>query len=222
MKTKSNNYFIITMMIALLVSVSITGCQNSNSNSSTLEKKLDSALQESGSKLSDDQSFAEALNISSVVINISNLHIKEDSGNDDVILQGPYTKEISNGIVSFDQVDLFTGTYKKVDLTFQTSESTTFNGHSIIITGHYLTAGSSTIPFTLSSDFTKQIQLPLINNGVTVSENSMVSISIIFDTNVWLSVLDFADANITNGEIAIDNNNNTFLLNAFEANLSSH
>ncbi|MBE9509893.1 MAG: hypothetical protein IMY71_03375 [Bacteroidetes bacterium] len=222
MKTKSNNYFIITMMIALLVSVSITGCQNSNSNSSTLEKKLDSALQESGSKLSDDQSFAEALNISSVVINISNLHIKEDSGNDDVILQGPYTKEISNGIVSFDQVDLFTGTYKKVDLTFQTSESTTFNGHSIIITGHYLTAGSSTIPFTLSSDFTKQIQLPLVNNGVTVSENSMVSISIIFDTNVWLSVLDFADANITNGEIAIDNNNNTFLLNAFEANLSSH
>ena len=206
-------------MIALLVSVSITGCQNSNSNSSTLEKEFDSASQESGSKLSDDQSF---LNITSAVINISNLHIKEDSGNDDVILQGPYTKEINNGIVSFDQVDLFPGTYKKVDLTFKTSESTIFNGHSIIINGYYLPAGGSTIPFTLISDFTKQIQLPLVNNGVTVSENNMVSISIIFDANVWLSVLDFADANIINEEIAIDNNNNTFLLNAFEANLSSH
>lgn len=89
MKSKSNNYFIITVMIALLVSISITGCQNGDSNSSTLEKESDSTLQETGSRLSDDQSSGEALNITSAVINISDLHIKEDSGKDDVILQGP-------------------------------------------------------------------------------------------------------------------------------------
>lgn len=228
MKTKSNNYFIIiitiiTVAIALLVSIFITGCQNGDSNSSTLEKELDSALQKPGSSIfSDDQSFDEVLIIKSAVVNIFDLHIKEDSGNDDVILQGPYTIEISNGIVSFDQVDVFTGTYKKVDLIFQTGDSTTLNGHSIIITGNYINADGSSIPFTLKSDFTKQIQLQLANEGVTVSENSTVSISIVFDTDAWLSDLDFANAHITNGEIAIDNNNNTSLLNAFEANLSSH
>ena len=209
-------------MIALLISVSITGCQNSDPNSSTLEKKMDSALQESGSMLSDDQSIAETLNITSAVINISDLHIKEDLGNDDVILQGPYTIEISNGIASFDQVDVIAGTYKKVDITFQTSDSISLNGHSIIITGYYITADGSTIPFTLKSDYTKQIQLPLVNDGVTINENSTVSISIVFDANTWLSVLNFANAHITNGKIAIDNNNNTSLLNSFEANLSSH
>ena len=206
-------------MIALFVFVSITGCQNSDSNSSLLENELDSGLQEPGS---DDQSITETLNITSVIINISDLHIKEDSGNDDVILQGPYTIEISNAIASLDKVDVFPGTYKKVDLTFQTSDSKTLNGHSIIITGYYINADGSTLPFTLSSDFTKQIQLSLVNDGVTVSENSTVSILIVFDANTWLSVLDFADAHITNGEITIDNNNNTSLLNAFEANLSSH
>ena len=222
MKTKGNNYFILTVMIVLLASVSITGCLNSDSNSSIVERDKDPGLLEPGSILSDDQSFGEALNITSAFINISDLHIKEDSGNDDVILQGPHTIEISNGIATFEQVDMFTGTYKKVDLTFQTSDSTTLNGHSIIITGYCITAGGGTIPFTINSDFTKQIQLPLINDGVTVSENSTVSISIVFDANAWLSVLDFAGAHITNGIITIDNNNNISLLNAFEANLSSH
>lgn len=222
MKSKSNNYFIITVMIALLVSVSITGCKNSDSNSSTLEKEPDSVLQETGSRLSDDQSSGEALDITSAVINISDLHIKEDSGKDDVILQGPYTIEINNGIASLDQVDVFTGTYKKVDLTFRTGDSTALNGHSIIITGYYLTSDGSTIPFTLNSDFAKQIQLPLVNDGVAVSENSTVSISIVFDANAWLNVLNFAYAHITDGKIAINNNNNTSLLNAFEKNLSSH
>lgn len=221
MKTKGNNYFSITVMIVLLVFVSITGCQNSDSNSSTLEEKLDSVLHEPGSMLSDDQSFAKALNITSAIINISDLHIKEDSGNDDVILQDSYTIDVSNRIVSFDQVEMLPGTYKKVDITFRTGDSTTLNGHSILITGHYVTANGRAIPFTLKSDYTKQIQLPLENN-VTVNENSMVSISIVFDANEWLSVVDFADAHITNGEIVIDNKNNTSLLNVFEANLPSY
>ena len=225
MKTKRDNFYIIliltivTVMIALLVSVSIPGCQNSDSNSSLLEKELDFGLQEPGS---DEQPFAEALKITSAVINISDLHIKEDSGNDDVILEGPYTIELDKGIVTFDRVDMFTGTYKKVNLIFQTSDSTTLNGHSILITGYYLTADGKTIPFNFCSDFTKQIQLPLLNDGVTVNENSTVSISFVFDANAWLSVLDFADAQIANGEIAIDNDNNTSLLSLFEANLSPH
>jgi len=222
MKTKSNNNFIITVMIVLLVFVSITGCQNSDSNSSTLEEKLDSVLHEPGSMLSDDQSFAKALDITSAIINISDLHIKEDSGNGDVILQDSYTIDVSNRIVSFDQVEMFPGTYKKVDLTFRTGDSPTLNGYSIIITGHYVTANGRAIPFTLKSDYTKQIQLPLENNGVTVNENSMVSISIVFDANEWLSVVDFADAHITNGKIVIDNKNNASLLNVFEANLPSY
>ena len=230
MKTKSNNYFIliitiITVAIALLVSVFFTGCQNDDPNSSTLEKELemlDSAFQESGSKFSDDLSISEVLNITSAFINISDLHIKEVSGNDDVILQGPYTIEIGNGIATFDQVDMFTGTYKKVDLTFKTGDSTTLNGHSVIIIGYYINIDGRSIPFTLSSDFTKQIQLPLLNDGVTVSENSTVSISIAFDAKAWLSVLDFANAEVTDGEITIDNSKNTFLLKAFEANLSPH
>ena len=222
MKTKSNIYYIITVMIVLLVSVSIPGCQNSDSDSSILEKELDSNFQETESMFSDDHSFGEALNITSAFINISNLHLKEDSGNDDVILQGPYSIEISNGIATFERVDMFTGTYKKVDLTFQTGDNTTPNGHSIIITGYYITADGSIIPFTLRSDFAKQIQLPLANDGVTVYENSTVPVSIVFDTNVWLSDLNFAGAHIIDGEIVIDNNSNTSLLNAFEAGLASH
>ena len=225
MKTKSSNYLIviiITLVIALLVPLFIIGCLNSGSNSPTSEKELDSAFQESGSLFSDEESFGEALNITSAFINISDLHIKENSGNDDVILQGPYTIEISNGIASLKQVDMFTGSYKKVDLTIQARDSTTLGGHSIIITGNYITAKDITIPFTLKSDFTKQIQLPLVNDGVTVSENSKVSISIVFDIKTWLSALDFANAHITNGEIVIDNNNNISLLNVFEADLASH
>ncbi|MCD4697408.1 MAG: hypothetical protein K8S16_14330, partial [Bacteroidales bacterium] len=63
MKTKSNIYYIITVMIVLLVSVSIPGCQNSDSDSSILEKELDSNFQETESMFSDDHSFGEALNI---------------------------------------------------------------------------------------------------------------------------------------------------------------
>jgi len=227
MKTKSNNYYIlvisiITVSIALIVSVFITGCQNGDSNSSALEKEMDSAFQESGSMLSDEQSFAEELEITSAVINISDLHIKEDLENDDVILEGPYNIEISNGIATFDQVDMFPGTYKKVDLTFQASDSTTLTGHSILITGNYITTENSVIPFTLKSNYIKQIQLPLANGGVTVYENSTLPISIIFDANAWLSDLGFANAQVTEGEITIDNNNNISLLNGFEANLSSH
>lgn len=188
-----------------------------------------------------------ALSIKTADVNIANLQIEENSGNDgqnvgggdnesggkdaeggnennngDIILAGPYSLDIASGSASIGQVSIYPGTFKKVDLNFQTSSSSTYNGNSIFITGTYTDNSGTIIPFKIYSSFTQQVQLPLAGNGITVAANSSVTIDIVFDVNAWLTGLNFSSATITNGEIVINSTNNTTLLTIFESNLSKY
>lgn len=141
-----------------------------------------------------------------------------ETENGDIILTGPYTLDIISGSASIGQVNVYPGTFKKVDFNFQGSDA--LNGNSIIISGKYTFTDGTVTPFTINSAFSQMVQMPLSGNGVTVVENSSVIIDIVFDTNAWLNGINFESATVTNKQIIIDNNNNTKLLSTFEANLS--
>ncbi len=149
-----------------------------------------------------------------------------DGGNEsdtaDVFLAGPYPLDISTGQATIDQVNVYPGTFKKVNLDFQTSTGTNFYGNSVVIKGQYTPTSGTPVPFTIESTFSKHVQLPLANGGVTVTANSQVSIAIVFDINTWIGNLDFSGAQVANGEILINSTNNTTQFTTFEANLSAN
>lgn len=193
-------------------------------------------------------SGSNGFTLNSVKISIANLIVEENSGNDveqqgdhndgdgdnenndkegqnaenaDVSLPGPYILDVIDNIVIIDKVDVYPGTFKKVDFTFLANDEAGFEGNSIIVNGSYQKADGTVIPVILKSGFDKQVQLPLADGGIIVAANSTVTLSIVLDISAWINNLDLSSAVISNNEILIDKTNNQELLTLFEANLTS-
>lgn len=187
--------------------------------------------------------------VNSVKISITNLTIDENSGNDveqqgnhndggndneskskegsngengDVLLPGPYVLEVIDGKLTIDQVDVYPGTFKKVDFSFLINNEAGFGGNSIVVIGSYKKTDGTVLPVVLRSDFNQQVQLLLANGGVIVAANSTVALSIVLDIPTWLNSLDMSTAVLLNNEILIDKTNNPELLKLFESNLTSN
>ena len=143
-----------------------------------------------------------------------------ENESEDIVLTGPFSIDIATGGAVLDSVPVFPGTFRQADLEFHTALQAPFAGHSIHVAGHYLPAVGSPIPFTLHSDFTQQIQVPVDNGGVTVTANTVMPIALTFDLTALFGDLDFASAAVVNGEILIDDAHNANLLAMFEANLA--
>ena len=145
-----------------------------------------------------------------------------ETDNDDILLAGPYSLDISSGTANIDQVSIYPGTFKKVDFNLQVNNDTVFNGNSIIISGNYTKTDGTVIPFTIKSGFSQMVQLPLANNGITVAANSSVNISIVFDIQSWLLNLNFSGAQLSGNEIIIDTSNNVTIFNDFNSRLMNY
>ncbi len=186
--------------------------------------------------------------LDAVKISIANLTVEENSGNDvnqqgnindggndtensgkestgaensDVLLAGPYVLDVIDGKISIDKVDIYPGTFKKVDFTFLINNEPGFGGNSIVVSGSYKKTDGTVIPVFLRSDFNQQVQLPLSNGGIIAAANSAVSLSIVLDIPLWMNNLDLSSAVVLNNEILIDKTTNPELLKLFEANLTS-
>lgn len=205
-----------------------------------------STLKSTGSKGS--VSGTTGFTLISAKISIANLTIEENSGNDveqqgdhndgdgdnenndkegantendDVRLPGPYVLNVINGMVIIDKVDVYPGTFKKVDFIFLINNEADFGGNSIIVKGNYQKTDGTVLPVVLKSDFNQQVQVPLANGGITVAANSTVELSIVLDIPTWINNIDLSSADVTNNEILIDKTNNQELLKLFEENLIS-
>ncbi len=186
--------------------------------------------------------------LNSVKISIANLTIEENSGNDvqqqgnindggtdkenkgtegkgaetsDVLLAGPYILDVVDGNFTIGQVNVYPGTFKKVDFTFLNNNDVAFGGNSIIVNGSYQKADGTILPVVLKSDFNQQVQLPLANGGLIVAANSTIALSIVLDIPAWINSLNLSSAIVSSNEIVIDKTNNPELLKLFEAYLTS-
>ncbi len=256
----------VGVLVALVTLFSLTGCMKNNVKNASLKMTASSiktkGVLKSATVSGPLQLASGTLTVTEANVNIANLQIEENSGNDvqqqvgnqqqggaediggtegkdnekekegtetdketgseDILLAGPFSLNISSGNAIIDQVNVYPGTFKKVDFTFQLNPNAPFNGHSIAIAGNYTASDGTIIPVVLSSDFAKQVQLPLANGGVTVPSNASVAITIVFDLNKWFGNLDLTGATVTDGKIVIDSQNNPSLLAAFEANVASN
>jgi hypothetical protein len=146
---------------------------------------------------------------------------KNEFGNTaDSLLTGPYLLDIFNGTASIDEVPIQPGAYKKVEFEFFAGPDN--NNHSLALSGTFTNAQGVPVPFTLTSEFSEIIHLPLVGRGLKVNSGNIISITILFDVSTWLNKLDFNTANQTNGKICITKEENRELYNAFLAQVSQH
>lgn len=250
MKTKSvvlRVILIFTIGIALIVMVMMifSGCTNNHSGAiGTLQLEAD--VPKSLLRAGVLTTIGGAITLKSVQVEIKNLKIEENSlqnnesknqsgdsglrlgideknefGNTaDSLLTGPYLLDIFNGTASIDEVPIQPGAYKKVEFEFFAGPDN--NNHSIALSGTFTNAKGVPVPFTLTSEFSEIIQLPLAGSGLKVNSGNIISITIFFDISKWLNKLDFNTANQTNGEICITKDENRNLYNAFLAQVSKH
>jgi len=139
---------------------------------------------------------------------------------DDILLAGPYVLEIIDSNATIGEVDVYPGTFKKVDFTFLVNDGPEFNGNSIMLKGNYTTADGTIIPVTVKSAFDQQVQLQLADGGVTIASNNLVTLSVVLDAQTWMESIDLSTAILKGGEILIDNVNNQKLLAQFNAVLT--
>lgn len=249
MKTQKRVSPLMVMAAALIFIVS--GCAKENSGltkSSRLAVNLSTVKSAVLNNTGTKGAAVSAFMLNSARVSISDLVIEENSGSDgeqqgdfndggsdggkdagtdtgtengDVTLPGPYMLDVVNGMLGIDQVAVYPGTFKKVDFKFNVSNETGFGGNSIVVTGSYQKNDGTTVPVTLRSDFSQQVQLPLANNGVTAAADSTITLTIVLDIPSWMNNLDLSGAIVTNNEIVIDKTVNSDLLKLFEANLAS-
>ncbi|MHB8905585.1 MAG: hypothetical protein ACYC4T_02840 [Melioribacteraceae bacterium] len=180
------------------------------------------------------------LKLVSFNVNLSQIKIQENSGFDgeqqgdnndgnsggsetespDLVLSGPFSFDIANGIVNIGTFDVYPGVFKQVDLFFLQSSNQPFNGGSLVINGSYTDHNGAVIPLILKSKFSQSFQTQIAGSGVTVKQNSKLPITIAFNFDKMFAQLDFSKAVISNNSIIIDSDNNTNILALFEANLS--
>ncbi len=183
------------------------------------------------------------LNIQTALFNIEKLRIEENSGFDgeqqgnhqdndqsggseieaaDIYLTGPFTLDVSNGEAIIDSVSVYPGTFKKVDLKFSANPAAPFNNKSIIFEGSFIPTSGSEVAFSLQSEFMKEIQTYIAGNGITVAANATVPVVVTFDLAGFFKDMNLGSAQVVNGKILIDSNNNSALLATFEANLGKY
>jgi len=239
------------LMVMAAILFIVSGCAKENVNSTKssllavdLSTVKSAALNNTGTKGTASSAFT----LNSAKVSISDLVIEENSGNDveqqgehndggnddendsnnetggekdDILLPGPYMLDVVNGSLSIDQVAVYPGTFKKVDFKFNVSNEAGFGGNSIVVKGSYQKPDGTAVPFTLRSDFSQQVQLPVANGGITVAANNTITLTIVLDIQSWINTIDLSGAILTNNEIIIDKTINADLLNLFEANLAS-
>ncbi len=131
----------------------------------------------------------------------------------DSLLTGPYVLDILSCTAPIDEVLIKPGTYKKVDFEFFAGPDN--RGHSISISGIFSNEQGASIPFILTSEYAKTIQLSLSGNGLKVKPGKILSLTILFDLNNWLNKLDFSAAHEVNGQINITKDENKELYKEF-------
>lgn len=244
MKTKRMKTIIGTLFLIAVLSA----CNKTDIPSvpGTIQLK---ALPASGLKSAALQTSSGTLALQTAAIEIRNLVIEENSGNDvennvqdnhsndgadnetkgenggsetdggDIQLAGPFVLDIVNGAATIDQVEAQPGTYKKVDFDFYAG--TENSGNSIVIKGEYTSAAGAVVPFELTSPLASTVQLPL-TNALTVTSGSAVTVSIVFDLQSWLAGLDFENAALSGNKITISPQQNTDLYAAFTDAVNQH
>ncbi|MFA9392495.1 MAG: hypothetical protein ACERKD_21975 [Prolixibacteraceae bacterium] len=143
---------------------------------------------------------------------------KDDAG--DLILAGPFSLDISSGLATIGNISVQPATYKKVNFNFVDGTSSSVN--SVQISGTFTDNNGTATPFQLAYNSSDIFQLPLADSGLVVTTGNTVTLSIVFDINSWLSQLDFAAAEVADGNIDISATKNTALYDAFVASLSEN
>ncbi|TSA34989.1 MAG: hypothetical protein D4R64_10750 [Porphyromonadaceae bacterium] len=140
---------------------------------------------------------------------------KPESGNSgdtgDIVLAGPYLLNIADGSTPVDQMVAPAGTYKKINLDLLAGQ----DGHTILLKGTL----NGNVPVEISSDLAGTFELLLPNGGVVVTASTTVSLTVVFDVQKWFDTVDLVTAQLTNGKILIDPNNNKALYDLFVKNV---
>lgn len=238
------NSRLVLLFSAILIFALITaGCNTSSQPTQPLEKN--SKLLLKAANKSNNNSIISTnglIVLSSFNINLSKLTLQENTGFDgeqegehndgdnenggetempDIVLNGPLSFDIASGSVELGNVDVYAGTFKKVDLDFSKTPIAPFNNHSIIVEGNYKKQNGDVIPLTINSKFSKTFETLIANGGITVNANSTVPVTIIFDLDNIFKNVDLSNAVVSNGAIIIDEQNNSNLLQIFENNLNN-
>ena len=235
MKTKN----LVAGLFLFILATAFTGC-NKDKVGTPGTIQMNASSQFSGIKSATIATSAGEISLQTAVVEIQNLQIEENSGNDgegnnqggnndggnddgkegsskendggDIILAGPYVLDIANGTAAIDQIDAQPGTYKKVNFDFVAGVEN--GGNSIVLSGNYTSNDGSLIPFELTSAFEVNVQLPLVK-GINVTSGSTVAVSIVFDVKGWLSGLNFENASLTDGKIVVNKQQNETIYNQF-------
>lgn len=242
---KTRKIVMLALSLVVILFITISGCKKDNAGVKSVTLNVKSSAVKAGTATSLEIPLQiGALSVLSANVNIADVKIEENSGeenqqgenntggndnegsnseadNGDIGLPGPFALDISSGTSSLGQVSVYPGTFKKVNFQFIANTANPFNGKTIVISGNYIKPDGSIVPFTINSGFSEQVQLLIANGGIVATANSTQDIMILFDLNAWLN-LDFAGAQVTNGQIVIDNNNNVALLNSFNANVAAN
>lgn len=219
------------------------GCADNNPASTQPLSKNSSVVLKTGIKSNQTPSFIPAsggsLELTSANFNLEKLAIQENSGFDgeqqgenqnenggggeneasDIIVNGPLNFDIANGDVSLGNLNVYPGTFKKVDIYFTGNNAVPFNGNSIFVTGNFTKSDGTVLPFEIRSSYNSMYETLIANGGITVLANQSVEVKLTFDLVSLFGNLDLNNAVVTGNVILIDSSNNANILSVFETNL---
>lgn len=233
----------MAIVLPVVLTLLVSGCQHdAKKNPTQHERSARLGIRATGAapgasvRPDDIPTNGGTLSIQSALVNIGAFVIQENSGNNnggdsngllnesdssDVTVTGPFALEIAQGEAFVESVAVYPGTFKQLTASFNVGAQPPFDGSSIIIQGSYTPQGGSAIPVNLLSAYNQETECLIAGGGITAPRDTTVALVAVFDLVGWFTDVDFASAQVSNGQILVDSTHNSGLLTAFESNLEN-
>ncbi len=200
----------------------LTSCDNDDMemNSGNLNVQFTAVSAAAG--INNGRMLNDALSYDRVLVGLTEIELEmedddddDDDSSEELEYEGNYTVDLLAGTSnpSPNTVSIEPGTYNEIEIEF---EDILEGGYSVVMDLVYAPNGGSGTPVEFRSEEDYELEL---EDDITINAGDVKNLILTLDLDRVFNGINFSRAELTDGTIRVDEENNTALLDAIESNI---
>ena len=202
----------------------LTSCDNDDMemNSGNLNVQFTAVSAAAG--INNGRMLNDALSYDRVLVGLTEIELEmedddddDDDSSEELEYEGNYTVDLLAGTSnpSPNTVSIEPGTYNEIEIEF---EDILEGGYSVVMDLVYAPNGGSGTPVEFRSEEDYELEL---EDDITINAGDVKNLILTLDLDRVFNGINFSRAELTDGTIRVDEENNTALLDAIESNIKN-
>lgn len=204
----------------------LTSCDSDDMDMSSGNLNVQFTAVSAAAGINNGRMLNDALSYDRVLVGLTEIELEmegeDDDGNDDdsseeLEYEGNYIVDLLAGTSnpSLNTVNIEPGTYSEIEIEF---EDILEGGYSVVMDLVYAPNGGSGTPVEFRSEEDYELEL---EDDITINAGDVQNLILTLDLDRVFNGIDFSRAELTDGTIRVDEENNTALLDTIENNIKN-